>query len=126
MTAFFFDHLPGCTPLRPCASCITVGFLRRKLSESDFNELVAEIRKGTEIEESYGPTNPAPLDSPIAILSELTIRSKNCLENDNIRTLGELTQKTRAELLRAPNFGRRSLREIEDALARVGRRLSGI
>ena len=43
MTAFLIDHLSGCTPLSPCASCEGARFLRGKLSEEDFNTLVQMV-----------------------------------------------------------------------------------
>ena len=48
---------------------------------------------------------------------ELSVRSFNCLKNANIRTIGELVQKTEAEMLKTKNFGRKSLNEIKDVLA---------
>jgi DNA-directed RNA polymerase alpha subunit len=54
---------------------------------------------------------------------ELSIRSANCLRNDNIICIGELVQKTEAEMLRLPNFGRKSLNEIKELLAQMGLRL---
>ena len=51
---------------------------------------------------------------------ELSVRSYNCLKNARIRTLGELVQKTEAELLRTRNFGRKSLNEIRDILTGMG------
>ena len=47
---------------------------------------------------------------------ELSVRSMNCLKNDNIVYIGDLVQKTEAEMLRTPNFGRKSLNEIEEVL----------
>jgi DNA-directed RNA polymerase subunit alpha len=51
---------------------------------------------------------------------ELSVRSYNCLKNANIQTIGELVQKTEAEMLRTKNFGRKSLNEIKDILATMG------
>jgi DNA-directed RNA polymerase subunit alpha len=47
---------------------------------------------------------------------ELSVRSANCLKNDNIIYIGDLVQKTEAEMLRTPNFGRKSLNEIKEVL----------
>lgn len=48
---------------------------------------------------------------------ELSVRSANCLKNDNIIYIGDLVQKTENEMLRTPNFGRKSLNEIKELLA---------
>ena len=51
---------------------------------------------------------------------ELSVRSANCLKNDNIVYIGDLIQKTEAEMLRTPNFGRKSLNEIKEVLVQMG------
>jgi DNA-directed RNA polymerase subunit alpha len=51
---------------------------------------------------------------------ELSVRSANCLKNDNIVYIGDLIQKTESEMLRTPNFGRKSLNEIKEVLAQMG------
>ena len=51
---------------------------------------------------------------------ELSVRSANCLKNDNIVYIGDLVQKTEAEMLRTPNFGRKSLNEIKEVLGTMG------
>lgn len=51
---------------------------------------------------------------------ELSVRSANCLQNANIRLIGELVQKTEAEMLKTKNFGRKSLKEIKEILAEMG------
>jgi len=51
---------------------------------------------------------------------ELSVRSANCLKNDNIVYIGDLIQKTEPEMLRTPNFGRKSLNEIKEVLAQMG------
>jgi len=51
---------------------------------------------------------------------ELSVRSANCLQNANIRYIGELVQKTEQEMLRTKNFGRKSLNEIKEILAEMG------
>ena len=51
---------------------------------------------------------------------ELSVRSANCLKNDNIVYIGDLVQKSEAEMLRTPNFGRKSLNEIKEVLSTMG------
>jgi len=68
---------------------------------------------------------PADLEFNAALLKkvdelELSVRSANCLKNDNIVYIGDLIQKSEAEMLRTPNFGRKSLNEIKEVLASMG------
>ncbi len=51
---------------------------------------------------------------------ELSVRANNCLRNASITTIGELVQRTEAELMKTKNFGKKSLQEIKDELARIG------
>ncbi len=51
---------------------------------------------------------------------ELSVRSYNCLKNANIKTIGELVQKTENDMLKTKNFGRKSLNEIKEILERMG------
>ena len=67
------------------------------------------------------PFNPALLKKVDEL--ELSVRSANCLKNDNIVYIGDLIQKSEAEMLRTPNFGRKSLNEIKEVLASMGLRL---
>ncbi|WP_263383316.1 DNA-directed RNA polymerase subunit alpha [Granulicella arctica] len=80
-------------------------------------------------EEEMDPTHLGDHDGP-AIRNEnlnrsveeleLSVRSYNCLKNANIATIGELIQKTEAEMLKTKNFGRKSLNEIKEILAQMG------
>ena len=54
---------------------------------------------------------------------ELSVRSANCLQNASIRYIGELVQRTEAEMLKTKNFGRKSLKEIKEILAEMGLQL---
>ena len=51
---------------------------------------------------------------------ELSVRAANCLENANIKFIGELVTRTEADMLKTKNFGRKSLNEIKDILAEMG------
>jgi DNA-directed RNA polymerase subunit alpha len=51
---------------------------------------------------------------------ELSVRAANCLKNANIKTIGDLVQKTEGEMLRTKNFGKKSLNEIKEILAEMG------
>ncbi len=60
---------------------------------------------------------PVEIESkPKTVELELSVRSMNCLKNDNIIYIGDLVQKTESEMLRTPNFGRKSLNEIKEVL----------
>jgi DNA-directed RNA polymerase subunit alpha len=50
---------------------------------------------------------------------ELSVRATNCLKNDNITYIGELVQKSESDMLKTPNFGRKSLNEIKEQLAQM-------
>ena len=69
-------------------------------------------------EELPGGINPILLKKVDEL--ELSVRSANCLKNDNIVYIGDLVQKTEAEMLRTPNFGRKSLNEIKEVLTQMG------
>lgn len=60
-----------------------------------------------------------PLDVRVNEL-ELNVRPANALHNEGIETLRELVTKTEAELMRIPNFGRKSLHEIKEMLGEFG------
>ncbi len=77
-----------------------------------------EPESETEIEKEELPFNKNLLKKVEEL--ELSVRSANCLKNDNIVYIGDLVQKTEAEMLRTPNFGRKSLNEIKEVLAQMG------
>ena len=66
---------------------------------------------------------PAPAFNPNLLRKvdelELSVRSANCLKNDNIVYIGDLVQKTEQEMLRTPNFGRKTLNEIKEVLTQM-------
>jgi DNA-directed RNA polymerase subunit alpha len=68
--------------------------------------------------EEPAPLNPNLFKSVDEL--ELSVRSANCLQNANIRYIGELVQKTEAEMLKTKNFGRKSLNEIKEILQSMG------
>lgn len=72
-----------------------------------------EEKQETEEELEYNPILLKKVDE-----LELSVRSKNCLQNDNIVYIGDLVNKTEADMLRTPNFGRKSLNEIKEILSK--------
>jgi len=79
-------------------------------------EAISPIEEETQEEQSY--VNPNLYKSINEL--ELSVRSLNCLKSTNIETIGDLVQKTSAELLKTKNFGRKSLHEINRVLASMG------
>ncbi|MCL4116994.1 UNVERIFIED_CONTAM: hypothetical protein GTU68_017924 [Idotea baltica] len=81
----------------------------------NFDEPEAAQRQDEEDELEFNPLLLKKVDE-----LELSVRSANCLKNDNIVYIGDLIQKTEAEMLRTPNFGRKSLNEIKEVLTGMG------
>jgi len=126
MKTFLLDHLPNCTPLKPCASCEAAAFLRGKLSDADLQTFLEQVRKARAEFGEFSPDSPAPLDTPITTLEPLPNMVMNALRNHEIGTIGDLIKMTETDFLRIPNCGRQSLTFLSKALARVGRRLGEI
>ena len=75
------------------------------------------------------PRRPEKADAPSALNEnlfrsvdelEFSVRSQNCLQNADIKYIGELVQKSESEMLKTKNFGRKSLKEIKEILAEMG------
>jgi DNA-directed RNA polymerase subunit alpha len=81
----------------------------------NFEEPKNEVREKSIAEPEFNPNLLRRVDE-----LELSVRSANCLKNDNIVYIGDLIQKTEAEMLRTPNFGRKSLNEIKEVLSQMG------
>jgi len=84
----------------------------------NFEEVRAEVHEEKEPELKFNPNLLKKVEE-----LELSVRSANCLKNDNIVYIGDLVQKSEAEMLKTPNFGRKSLNEIKEVLANMGIRL---
>lgn len=80
----------------------------------NFEEVVEE----TTVKEEELDINPNLLMKVDEL--ELSVRSANCLKNENLVYIGDLVQKTEGEMLKTPNFGRKSLNEIRDVLMQMG------
>ncbi len=81
-------------------------------------EDIAEVNvKSAEEELKFSPYLLKKVDE-----LELSVRSANCLKNDNIVYIGDLVQKSESEMLKTPNFGRKSLNEIKEVLNNMGLR----
>ena len=98
----------------------SVAFAARILQDQlqtfiNFEEPEAKVEEDRRPELEFNPALLKKVDE-----LELSVRSANCLKNDNIVYIGDLIQKTEAEMLRTPNFGRKSLNEIKEVLAQMG------
>jgi len=88
--------------------------------------LIRDLVHFEEVEEEIVPEKEDEKANVNEILSrsvedlELSVRSANCLKNAGINTIGELVQKTEADMLKTKNFGRKSLSEIKDILNEYG------
>lgn len=85
----------------------------------NFDESAESETKKVETEKEARPALNDNLFKTVDSL-ELSVRAANCLENANIKFIGELVTKTEAEMLKTKNFGRKSLNEIKDILAEMG------
>jgi DNA-directed RNA polymerase subunit alpha len=85
---------------------------------SIFINFEEQVETPTPLTEEPEPLNPNLFKSVDEL--ELSVRSANCLQNANIRFIGELVQRTEAEMLKTKNFGRKSLNEIKETLASMG------
>lgn len=81
------------------------------------------IKFEEEVEEEEEEEDKLPFDKNLLRKVdelELSVRSQNCLKNDNIVYIGDLVTHTESEMLKTPNFGRKSLNEIKEVLASMG------
>jgi DNA-directed RNA polymerase subunit alpha len=81
----------------------------------NFEEEVEKVDEETEISLPFNPNLLRKIED-----LELSVRSMNCLKGDNVVYIGDLVQKTENEMLRTPNFGRKSLNEIKEVLSHMG------
>ncbi len=81
----------------------------------NFDEPRSQVEEERQPELAFNPALLKKVDE-----LELSVRSANCLKNDNIVYIGDLIQKSESEMLRTPNFGRKSLNEIKEVLAQMG------
>jgi DNA-directed RNA polymerase subunit alpha len=89
---------------------------------SDQANLFVNFQEEEEVKESEKETEPQLNPNLLRKVDELelSVRSANCLKNDNILYIGDLVLKSENEMLRTPNFGRKSLNEIREVLSHMG------
>lgn len=85
----------------------------------NFDEVEEDSHARDVVAKSDGKSLPDSLYKEVSTL-ELSVRAANCLENANIKFIGELVTRTEPEMLKTKNFGRKSLNEIKDLLAEMG------
>jgi DNA-directed RNA polymerase subunit alpha len=78
-------------------------------------DVISEVKESEEKSLGFNPNLLKKIDE-----MELSVRSFNCLKNENIRYIGDLVRRSESEMLRTPNFGKKSLNEIKEALAGMG------
>ncbi|OGQ92567.1 MAG: DNA-directed RNA polymerase subunit alpha [Deltaproteobacteria bacterium RIFOXYA12_FULL_61_11] len=101
-----------------------IGYAAKILKEQvsvfiNFNDTIEIEEERAETPEVYRDEVHDALNRKVDTL-ELSVRSANCLQNANITYIGELVQKSEAEMLKTKNFGRKSLNEIKELLAEMG------
>jgi len=86
----------------------------------DYDKLIMEVETNEPVEAPIKEVSSEPEFNKNLLRKvdelELSVRSMNCLKNDNIIYIGDLVQKSEGEMLRTPNFGRKSLNEIKEVL----------
>lgn len=118
------SHDEGCTPLRPGLCCKVTSFLRTTLQESGWRRFLDMIEKTPETTEQE---RQARLELGVhAALPDLSYRTARCLKSDNILLVRDLVLKSEQELLRIPDFGRKSLIEVKEGLHQIGWSLAAL
>jgi DNA-directed RNA polymerase subunit alpha len=107
----------SCRTSSSCSSTSTKGMVSAPMARARRRHVACDAGDGKRRQ----PAQPLSLKKVDEL--ELSVRSANCLKNDNIIYIGDLVGKTEAEMLRTPNFGRKSLNEIKEVLSSMGLRL---
>lgn len=111
---FLLDCLPTCSSVDPCPTCRA----RRLLRSHGLEERLAALAR----EWQSGPSTDWRSISITTI--GFSVRTRNCLINNDTLTLGQLCALSERQLYCIPNFGRKSMNEIKDVLASLGKKLS--
>jgi len=113
MGLFLHDCFPTCVPEDSCPTCRAREVLQP-------HGLLPEITRLAQ-EWQSGPSDDWRSISVDTV--DFSIRTKNCLRNMDVRTLGQLCAQSAAELMRGPYFGRKSMNEVLEFLSSIGQRL---
>lgn len=107
---------------------LLIGMLSIFVTARDAEEPVRLEKKEDEWEEEQPAREKPPAtqyDDMLIEELELSVRSYNCLKREGVETVGDLISRTEAELLNTPNFGKKSIDEVRERLARLGLKLRG-
>lgn len=121
-------HMPGCSPINPCFNCESVALLKRHFSDTRLKLLLELMDQTKSLEMHQRECDPAYARLKDLLMRsvdslDLSIRSANAFRNADMRFVGDICRLTQAELMRTPNFGRKSLDEVKEVLALMGLRL---
>ena len=115
-------HIPGCTPINPCANCRSVALLRNELGDREFNKLMELLNGSKPPETVHHDRDPSYLRLKKALMRpvselEASVRTENIFRNEMITCVGDICKITEDDFLRKPNVGRKTVQEIKELLA---------
>lgn len=114
------SHGDYCTPANRCHNCKVATFLKKNLAPEQFIELLGLVHPAVPVAEPVPLLDTPDYDTPLAELvpfQSMSQRTGACLKNDNIITIRNLVERSEAEMLRLPYFGRKGLNEVKTLLA---------
>jgi len=114
--SFLNSHEVGCKPFEPCTNCLAAAFLKGKLADSDFDRLVAILRKSAQTAkaEQDSPPNDLTMFEGYDLLPK---QVRSSLHDAGIRTLSDLLGQSDHNLLNISGIARFRLRQIKEFLA---------
>ena len=119
------SHLPRCNPASPCSHCKLQEFLRKHLSEYNYEDYVKRTKDLVrEWERLYEPKFiPSGIDLDTSwkpMFEKASYRLRSCITNERCETIRDIVTFNQVEWMRVPNLGKISLNEMEEILARNG------
>ncbi len=127
----FRTHHGECSPWRPCNACQAVALIRQNFNPKKLDELAErlealhappqQVATAAADHETSDDRVARMLATPLQdAFPDLSIRTRNCLQNEGYTTLREIVRKTEKEMLTLPNFGYKSLNELKELLYAKG------
>ena len=115
-------HDADCTPINPGHCCRITSFIRTSLGDAKWRELLALIQHPERT--SVPADRDEKLEHEISVeFPELSARARVGLQHQQINTVRQLVQCTEMDILRIPNFGRKTLNELKYYLDQIGWKL---